>query len=85
MVIETATANGPWAAGGPATVRGLKLQGASYLGRNGQFGSEHRSGSSKALFVDASVRTLSASLDPSVFEALATIAGREEVEPIPEN
>jgi hypothetical protein len=80
MVVETNSNNGPWLAGGPATVRGLDPNGAPYLGEGGQFGSGHRHGSN-AVFADASVRFLPKGLDPKIFEAMATIAGREEVEP----
>jgi hypothetical protein len=76
--IETARDNGPWAAGGPATVRGLDPRRLPYLGRDAQFGSLHR-GTTVALFADGSVRYLHKSIDPRLFEALATIAGDEEV------
>jgi prepilin-type processing-associated H-X9-DG protein len=80
MAIETNAANGPWLAGGPATVRGFDPGGPPYLGFNGQFGSFHRNGS-EALFADGSVRFLSDTVDPKVFAALATIAGGEAIDP----
>jgi hypothetical protein len=80
MVIETASANGPWSAGGPATARGVDPDGPPYLGANGQFGGTHRGGC-WAAFADGSARFLPSGLDPRVFEALATIAGGEEVGP----
>jgi hypothetical protein len=78
LVIETNRDNGPWTAGGPPTVRGLDPEGGPYLGKAGQFGSYHWGGT-HAAFADASVRFLAASIDPRVFEALATIAGGEKV------
>jgi hypothetical protein len=88
MVIETSWKNGPWTAGGYPTVRGLELTGEPYLGAGGQFGSNHTGGSvfslsrptlTNALFVDGSVRSLTNAIKPEVFEALATIAGGEDV------
>jgi prepilin-type processing-associated H-X9-DG protein len=78
MVVETAWASGAWTAGGPATVRGFDPEGSPYLGVPGQFGGNHPGGAN-ALFADASVRFLNSSLDPQVVEAMATIAGGEEI------
>jgi prepilin-type processing-associated H-X9-DG protein len=78
MAAETARDNGPWTAGGPATVRGLCLDAEPYLGRGGQFGGSHPGGAN-VLFADASVHFVSESLSPQLFEALATIAGGEDV------
>lgn len=89
MVSETARANGPWTAGGPATVRGLDPTGGPYLGAAGQFSSAHRYSpnvfvtrlpvATNVLFADCSVRSFSEAVSPQVFEALATIAGGEDV------
>jgi hypothetical protein len=87
MVIETTARNGPWTAGGPPTVRALDPAGGPYLGLGGQFGSNHRYGllaptpvsASNVLFADSSVRVLTASIKPEVFEALASLRGGEEV------
>jgi hypothetical protein len=90
MVIETTFRNGPWTAGGHPTVRGLDPNGGPYLGAGNQFGNYHASGDLFALtsstvtnvvFVDGSVHSLRGSIRPQVFEALATIAGGEQVEP----
>jgi hypothetical protein len=87
LLVETTTSLGPWLAGGPSTVRGLDPDGPPYLGPDGQFGSRHPAGSftsavtTRALFTDGSVRTLAQDIAPEVFEALATIAGGEEVSP----
>ena len=77
MVTETAAHNGPWVAGGPASVRGLEQGGTPYMGRNGQFGTTHRRGI-MCLFADGSVRFLRSSISPEAFEALATIAGGDQ-------
>ncbi len=76
MLAETALANGPWTAGGPATVRGLDPSHQPYIGRRRQFGGTHRGGVMAAM-ADGSVRFVGKSIDPKVFEALATVAGGE--------
>jgi prepilin-type processing-associated H-X9-DG protein len=76
-VIETAKDNGPWAAGGASTVRGLE-PGQPYIGPDRQFGGLH-SGGAMTAFADGSVRFISDKISPSTFEALATIAGHEQV------
>jgi hypothetical protein len=86
MVVTEAVDGGPWTAGGGATVRGLATGGPPYLGEGGRFATGHRSWISRSvstnvLFVDASVRPLTASVSPQVFEALATVAGGEDVGP----
>jgi prepilin-type processing-associated H-X9-DG protein len=78
LAIVEALDGGPWTAGGRATVRGLATDGRPYLGREGQFGSHHVGGGN-ALFADGSVRHLATSVSLEVVEALATIAGHEEV------
>jgi prepilin-type processing-associated H-X9-DG protein len=83
VAIETLRDNGPWLAGGYPTLRGVDPHGPVYLGEHGQFGSHHRR-SVNALFADGSVRVLAPSLDPRVFEAMATIAGAEKVSPFDE-
>jgi hypothetical protein len=91
MVIETNFENGPWGAGGFATVRGADPDGTKYLGTTGQFGSLHRIKEStpfkpfppqvsNCVFVDGSVRQLAETIDSATFEALTTIAGGEKVE-----
>jgi hypothetical protein len=77
--IETARDNGPWTAGGPATVRGLDPNGSPYLDEDGQFTAFHRG--VNAAFLDGTVRTFSPQIDPRILEALATIAGGEEIHP----
>jgi hypothetical protein len=76
LVIETASANGPWAQGGPATVRGLDPESHPPFGKRGQFG-DSRSAGVCAAFADASVRFLDCR--PRTFEALCTMAGGEAI------
>jgi prepilin-type processing-associated H-X9-DG protein len=78
LMLAEAVDGGPWSAGGKATVRGLAADGRPYLGRGGQFTSLHGAATNVA-FADASVRPLTASVSPRVLEALATVAGGEEV------
>lgn len=73
MATETAADIGPWAAGGPGTVRGLDSQALPYIGPGRPFGGLHRGGLN-VLFVDSSVRFLNANIEPKNFEALAPIA-----------
>jgi prepilin-type processing-associated H-X9-DG protein len=92
LAVAEALDGGPWTAGGRATVRGLSGGEAPYLGEGGQFASRHRVGFfpwsgpvvTNVLFADGSVRTLTPSVSPQVLEALATIAGGEEVGPFGE-
>lgn len=76
-VVETSWENGPWTAGGHPTVRGLDER-RPYPGTGAQFGGMHRNGA-MCLFVDGSARLLGNTMSPNVFEALATIAGGEEL------
>jgi hypothetical protein len=78
VVAETAQANGPWMAGGPATVRGLDPSRRPYVGRDGQFGGIGHRGA-LVLLADGSIRTIRETIDPKVFEALVTVAGGEAV------
>ena len=78
MLAETAAANGPWIAGGTATVRGLDPAQTPYVGRNRQFGGHDRDGA-MVLFADGSVRSTKESISKRVFEAYSTMAGSEHV------
>jgi hypothetical protein len=89
-VSETTWKNGPWTAGGQPTVRGLDPSVGPYLGAGSPFGSNHRRDglfaltptyAANVLFADCSVRCLTDSTRPAVLEALATIAGGEDVGP----
>jgi hypothetical protein len=77
MIVETATLNGPWAAGGFSTVRGVDPEQPPYLGEDGQFSSFHHRSAINVVFPDGSIRTYTDSLSPHIFEALATLAGSE--------
>jgi prepilin-type processing-associated H-X9-DG protein len=80
VVMETICNSGAWTAGGAPTVRGLADgSGAPYLGKNGQWTSRHSFAGINAAFADGSLRILTEKIDPTVLEALATIAGGEAV------
>jgi hypothetical protein len=89
LALAEVVEGGPWTAGGRATVRGLSADGVPYVGQAGQFTSRHPTGSlswplpvvTNVAFVDASVRGLTASVSPEVFEKLVTIGGSEPVGP----
>ena len=72
MVAETGRENGPWAAGGYATVRGLDRGQQPFLGPGRPFGGLHPGGTF-VLYVDGSTRFLGDAIGPQVFESLATI------------
>jgi hypothetical protein len=76
MVAETQIVGRSWLEGGPATVRGLDPSRKPYIGAGGQFGGTHERGALVA-FADGSVRWISPSIDPRVFEAMSTMAGGE--------
>ena len=68
---------GPWAAGGPSTIRGL-TEGPYVNGPDG-FGSG-QSGGMVVGMADGSARFLSSQADPEVVEAMSTIHGGEQIE-----
>jgi hypothetical protein len=77
-LVGTASQNGPWAAGGPGTVRPLVPSLAPYCGPNRPFGGIHPDVVHVGM-ADGSVRSLRETIRPAVFEALATIAGGEKI------
>jgi hypothetical protein len=89
LILETSRDNGPWARGGPATVRGLDPADTPYLGPGRPFGGTHfaengvfsRGGpiGCNAAMADGSVHFFQQTVAPRVLEALATAAGREEI------
>jgi hypothetical protein len=87
LCIETGFKNGPWTAGGHATVRGIDVEDLPYIGEGKQFGIKHRSDKffrTNPLFAligmgDGSCRSLNESINPQTVRALATIAGNEEI------
>jgi len=78
LIAESGRAYGPWLQGGPATVRGLDTANTPYIGPGRQFGGFHP-GCVPIAFADGSVRVVDEKIDPKVFEALATMAGRESL------
>ena len=78
MLAESGRVIGSWRQGGPATLRGLDPTNAPYIGRGRQFGGLH-DGVAVIAMADGSVRVVSESIAPKVFEAMMTIAGGEEV------
>jgi type II secretory pathway pseudopilin PulG len=87
LIFET-TAGGPWAQGGPSTVRGVDPAARPHLGPGRPFGGHHvaeRPWFDRNLLggnvgmADASIRFVSESIASEVLEALSTIAGKEEV------
>jgi len=92
MAVAEVIDGGPWTAGGRATIRGLLPGDQPYLGERGQFSALHRDGYlflgsrpvvTNILFADGSARPFTVSVSPGVFEALATIAGGEQVDELP--
>jgi hypothetical protein len=88
LVMETWTDAGPWARGGPTTVRGFDPTTAPYVGPDRPFRSEHPLekkwfGSNTivvtASMADGSARQFNEGVNSKLLEALATIAGGEEV------
>jgi Protein of unknown function (DUF1559) len=78
MLAESGRAIGSWLQGGGATVRGLDPAKKPYIGPGRQFGGLH-DGVAIVVMADGSVRFVSESVDPKVFEALSTMAGGEQV------
>ncbi len=90
LVMETGLNPGHWAYGGPSTVRGIEPGMEPYFGEGRPFGGFHNSRASvfdgwnrhgMVAMCDASTRTISNSIDPTVLAALATAAGKEELPP----
>ncbi|HEV3143903.1 MAG TPA: DUF1559 domain-containing protein [Gemmataceae bacterium] len=76
-IIETTSDIGPWAAGGPSTVRGLDADAVLYIGRGRQFGGAHPDGAN-ASFADGSARFLKWNMSPKAFQAMVTLADAAE-------
>jgi Protein of unknown function (DUF1559) len=84
-ILESCT-GGPWAQGGPGSVRGLVVNQRPYIGEKQPFGSWHSEHSdysfttkkiSQAVLGDGSIRTFSPSTASEVLEAFATINGKD--------
>jgi hypothetical protein len=78
MATETTQDNGPWAAGGPATVRGLDPDARIYIGRGRPLGGLHRE-ELNVLWADGSARVIRETINPDVFREQARI-NRPEIE-----
>jgi hypothetical protein len=89
LILESARDNGPWARGGPFTVRALDPAEKPYLGSGRPFGGTHFAENSlfgrgksigcNAAMADGSVRFLQETIAPEVLEALATTSGGERI------
>ncbi len=79
MLAETSQGQGSWTAAGWPTARGLIPDGSPYIGAGGQFGGNHRDGANVA-FADGSVRFVENTIDPAVWEAMATLSGKSNRE-----
>jgi hypothetical protein len=78
LAAETTADNGPWAAGGPPTVRGVDPDATRYIGPGQAFGGCHRDGAIDVLtaaYADASVRIVTSEVNPRVFRNSARLAG----------
>jgi len=73
LATETTLDNGPWAAGGWPTVRGLDPATRPYIGVGRPFGGLHPGGAN-LLMADASVRFFTTKGSPELLESLATLA-----------
>ena len=88
-MLDSAHDLGPWAKGGPTSVRGLDPAARPYLGVGRPFAGTHytegnvfRGGkavSGAAAMADGSVREVRHTVTDDVVEKLATTAGKEEV------
>lgn len=87
LLIETADNPGHWAYGGTATVRAFDPNAPPYLGDGRPFGGwhgvdllgRHRSRTCVVALADGSVRSFTNDTTAAVLEALATIAGKEDL------
>jgi prepilin-type processing-associated H-X9-DG protein len=78
MLAESRIGLAPWTAGGPSSVRGVDPRSRPHVGPGRAFGGYHPGGANVAM-ADGSVRFVRETIDPKVFEAMATIAGGESV------
>ena len=83
LIAESGRAKGPWLQGATATIRGLDPANQPYVGQGCQFGGLHADGRANVAFADGSVRVVTKTVAPELFEALSTIAGGEEA-PLPD-
>jgi hypothetical protein len=84
MMVSTCADAGPWIAGGPATLRCVDPAQRPYIGPGRPFGGPRKveaENFATILMADGSIRIVSSRIKPEVFEALATIAGGEQIDP----
>lgn len=74
-LMETRSELGPWARGGPSTLRGFDPANFPLFGDDRLFAGHNKAW--HAAMVDGSVRSISASIDPKKLAAAITIAGGE--------
>jgi prepilin-type processing-associated H-X9-DG protein len=77
MAVETSWELGPWAAGGPSTVRGVVLAQQPLVGVGRPWGGLHPGGLN-ILMVDGSVPFVENTVSPAVFERRSLIHPRKE-------
>jgi hypothetical protein len=77
-IVGAGELNGPWIAGGGATVRGAR---EPFFDELTGFGTKGPKRGTVAHFADGSTRFISADIDPEVFRALCTVGGGESVSP----
>src|SRR5205823_1281528 len=77
-LMETRVGLGPWARGGPSSVRGFDPADVPVIGEGRPFGG-HPDGVNVAM-ADGSVRFIRSSIDPGKLAAAITVAGGEPVD-----
>jgi Protein of unknown function (DUF1559) len=80
MVVETSRDNGPWAQGGPSTVRGIDPDDDPQIGYDRPFGGLHPGGV-YVLMVDASVQMMKDDTKPELWQDLARLSREAPPEP----
>lgn len=79
LFAEVSIELGPWMRGGPSTVRGVDdgPNARPPVGFAGQFGGNHPHGVAAVAWCSGAARFVTPRIDPTVFRAMATIAGGE--------
>lgn len=78
LLVETESNLGCWMSGGSATIRPVDPATRPYIGVGRPFGGLHEGGTN-VIFADGSARFIRDTVDPKVFEAMATVDGGEHV------
>jgi hypothetical protein len=88
LFIDTTRDRGPWARGGPATIRGIDPEDRPLIGQEGAFGQVHSTSSwnfgrlraeASVALGDGSARRIHEGMSGELLGALATLAGGEEL------